>query len=59
MQDGWVHQNDVRHGDEGRQPGEQLGAPGGPVVGEVEVEFQTAAHGAPWGLTKNEVGASA
>ena len=47
-EDGGVHEDDVGHRDEGGEAGEEFGAPGGVVVGEVEVGFETAAHG---GLT--------
>ncbi len=43
-EDGGVDEDDVGHGDEGGEAGEELGAPGGAVVGEAEVQFETGSH---------------
>jgi hypothetical protein len=43
-EDGWVDEDDVRHGDEGGEAGENLDAPGGVVGGEAEVLFESSEH---------------
>ena len=43
-EDGRVDEDDVGHGDESGEAGEELGAPGGAVLGEAEVLFETGSH---------------
>jgi hypothetical protein len=43
-EDGRVHEDDVGHRDEGGKAGEEFGAPGGLVLGELEVGFEFGSH---------------
>jgi hypothetical protein len=43
-EDGWVHEDDVRHRDEGGDAGEDLGAPISVESRKTEVAFETCAH---------------
>jgi hypothetical protein len=43
-QDRGVHEDDVGHRDEGGEAGEELDAPGGLVLGETEVRFESGSH---------------
>ena len=45
MQDGRIHEDDVRHGDEGRRSGEDLGPPIGAEFAKFEVPLKAFFHG--------------